>query len=113
MDSSGALEKLNADNALYCSALLSYHQTANQACGINFETQFSADLKKLIAEKHREQAAKIELAIMLQIVIKTGQNTIQGIVAQAETAENKQELLEKALEIQDRIEMAAAMLAEL
>lgn len=113
MDYVGALERLNADNALYCCGLLVYYQAGNEACGINFATSFSADLKRVIAEKHREQAARIELAVMLQIVIKTGHNTIQGIVTQVETAENKRELLERALEIQDRVEMAAAMLNEL
>lgn len=93
---------------------LFYHIRQKERCiGVDFDSEHIKALYGLLEDLAQEEIAKLQLATELKARIDTMKNRMKQIMMKAKVAKDKRPLLNEAMQIQDDIALAVAMLEHL
>ncbi len=95
------------------SCLALYQHRQDQAIGINWLSARTRNLLFYYNKLQQDSLSKLMTAAYLNGIIQQGAKEIKELVIKAETAENKQEILQQVIELQKSIEKAKEVLDEL
>lgn len=95
------------------TAVYIYTQNAELACRIKWETELLKVLSMGVLQETAKINASFQIGLSLRIFIRQAQLRVEKIISEVETAADKLALLKEATALQERSELALAILKEL